>query len=124
MRSALSMGSRRCWSARSSGGCGPTCRWSPTWRAASIPARSARSLDVFGLPLSQWLRRGFLRMTGSPRFAWDHVKKVQDVMGGHTPWMSIYGLMSLSKLRFFSQATLDALSDHIPYADLAPNLGR
>jgi asparagine synthase (glutamine-hydrolysing) len=82
------------------------------------------SLDVFGLPLSQWLRRGFLRMTGSPRFSWEQVKKAQDALGGHTPWMSIYGLMSLSKLRFFSRSTLDALHDHIPYADLGPNLDR
>jgi asparagine synthase (glutamine-hydrolysing) len=82
------------------------------------------SLDVFGLPLSQWLRRGFMKASGGPSFGWDYVKKVQDSIGGHSPWMDIYGLMSLSKLRFFSRATLDALSDHVPYADLAPNLDR
>jgi asparagine synthase (glutamine-hydrolysing) len=82
------------------------------------------SLDVFGLPLSQWVRRTYLKATGAPFFAWDHVKRVQDAVGGHNAWLDIYGLMSMSKLRFFSKATLDALADHVPHADLGANLGR
>jgi asparagine synthase (glutamine-hydrolysing) len=82
------------------------------------------SLDVFGLPLSQWVRRVFLKATGAPRFSPDYVKKVQETIGGHSPWLDIYGLMSLSKLRLFSQPTLEAIRDHVPYADLGPNLDR
>jgi asparagine synthase (glutamine-hydrolysing) len=82
------------------------------------------TLDVFGLPLSQWLRRTFLKLTGAPRFSWDYVKKVQESVGGHNAWLDIYGLMSMSKLRFFSRQTLDALAGHVPHADLQPNLER
>src|SRR5207249_948702 len=35
-----------------------------------------------------------------------------------------YGLMSLSKLRFFSPWMHEALDDHLPYDDLAPNVER
>ncbi|HKI35017.1 MAG TPA: asparagine synthase (glutamine-hydrolyzing) [Gemmataceae bacterium] len=82
------------------------------------------SLDVFGLPLSQWLRRLFVRMTGAPHFSADQVTRVQELLSGHNAWLDIYGLVSLSKLRFFSRGTLDALADHVPYADLDPNRER
>ncbi len=52
------------------------------------------------------------------------LKRIQDSVGGHNAWLDIYGLMSLSKLRFFSRQTLEALGDHVPHADLAPNLDR
>jgi asparagine synthase (glutamine-hydrolysing) len=86
--------------------------------------RALGSLDVFGLPLSQWVRRTYLKATRAPFFAWDYVKKVQDSVSGHNAWLDIYGLMSMSKLRFFSKPTLDALADHVPQADLGANLGR
>jgi asparagine synthase (glutamine-hydrolysing) len=82
------------------------------------------TLDVFGLSLSQWLRRTYLRVSGAPFFSWDYVKKVQDTVGGHNAWLDIYGLMSMSKLRFFSKPTLEALADHVPHADLGANLPR
>jgi asparagine synthase (glutamine-hydrolysing) len=82
------------------------------------------TLDVFGLSLSQWLRRTYVRATGAPFFSWDYVKKVQETVGGHNAWLDIYGLMSMSKLRFFSKPTLEALRDHVPHADLGANLPR
>jgi asparagine synthase (glutamine-hydrolysing) len=81
-------------------------------------------LDVFGLPLSQWVRRVFLKATGAPRPSWDYLRKVQDSVCGHNAWLDIYGLISLSKLRFFSKPTLDAIRDHVPHADLGPNRER
>jgi asparagine synthase (glutamine-hydrolysing) len=82
------------------------------------------SLDVFGLPLSQWVRRVYLKASGAPRMPWDYAQRVQEVLCGHNAWLDIYGLMSLSKLRFFSRATLEALRDHVPHADLAPSRER
>jgi asparagine synthase (glutamine-hydrolysing) len=82
------------------------------------------SLDIFGMPLSQWARRTFLKLTGAPHMPAGYLRRVQDTLGGHNAWLDIYGLMSLSKLRFFSRSTLDALHDHVPYADLGPNLDR
>jgi asparagine synthase (glutamine-hydrolysing) len=83
------------------------------------------ALDVFpGVPLSQWLRRGFLKLTGAPRFPPEVMGRTQQAVGGHNAWLDIYGLMSLSKLRFYSRPTLEALADHVPYADLGANLDR
>jgi asparagine synthase (glutamine-hydrolysing) len=43
---------------------------------------------------------------------------VQDLVGGHNGWLDIYGLMSMSKLRFFSSELREKLGDHLPYEDL------
>jgi asparagine synthase (glutamine-hydrolysing) len=75
-------------------------------------------LDVGGLPVSQWLRRGFLWATGAPRFPADVVRRGREAVAGHNGWLDIYGLVSLSKLRLFSRETLAALADHVPYEDL------
>jgi asparagine synthase (glutamine-hydrolysing) len=78
-------------------------------------------LDVFGLPVSQWLRRGLVRLSGSPLFPWANVKRVQRAVGGHNGWLDIYGLMSLSKLRFFSPRLKEQVLDRVPYEDLGLN---
>src|SRR5262249_13714587 len=71
-----------------------------------------------GLPLSQLVRRGFLWLNGMPRFPGAFVRKVYGVVGGHNPWLDIYGLVGLNKLRFFSQALRETVVQQIPYADL------
>jgi asparagine synthase (glutamine-hydrolysing) len=82
-------------------------------------------LDVFPrLPLSQLVRRGFVRLTGAPRFPWDNVRRSQEAVGGHNGWLDIYGLMSMSKLRFFSAQLKEELADHVPYEDLGLNRER
>jgi asparagine synthase (glutamine-hydrolysing) len=75
-------------------------------------------LDVFGLPISQWLRRGFVKLSGSPTFPWATVQRGQRAIGGHNGWLDIYGLMSLSKLRFYSADMRARLIDQVPYEDL------
>jgi asparagine synthase (glutamine-hydrolysing) len=86
--------------------------------------RAVGYLDVLGLPISQWLRRGVVKLTGSPTFPWSTIQRVQEIVGGHNGWLDIYGLMSLSKLRFFSQEMLEKVRDHIPYEDLGLNSER
>jgi asparagine synthase (glutamine-hydrolysing) len=82
-------------------------------------------LDVIpGLKLSQWARRAYLRLTGAPRFDWGRARRLHEVTGGHNAWLDIYGLMSMSKLRFYSQEMWDTLGDHVPYSDLGLNLER
>jgi asparagine synthase (glutamine-hydrolysing) len=71
-----------------------------------------------GVRLSQWLRRLYVRISGAPRFPWSLTKRVQDLVGGHNGWLDVYGLMSMSKLRFFSPWMREALGDHLPYEDL------
>jgi asparagine synthase (glutamine-hydrolysing) len=82
-------------------------------------------LDVIpGLPLSQLSRRAYLRLTGAPRFPWSYVRRIHQATGGHNAFLDVYGLMSLSKLRFFSRPMLDVAFQHIPYDDLGFNLER
>ena len=47
-------------------------------------------------------------------------RRVEEVAGGPNAALDIYGLMSLSKLRFFSQKMFKELDGHLPYADLQP----
>jgi asparagine synthase (glutamine-hydrolysing) len=82
-------------------------------------------LDVIpGMPLNQWARRAYLRLSGAPRFPWSYVRRLQQAVGGSNPWLDVYGLMSLSKLRFFSRPMLDLVAEHVPYADLELNRER
>jgi asparagine synthase (glutamine-hydrolysing) len=92
--------------------------WYKTHRLLSL-------LDVIpGLRLSSLARKTFLRLTSSPRFGWDLAQRVEKAVGGHNAWSDIYGLMSLSKLRFYSQSMWELVGDHMPYDDLKPNLDR
>ncbi|HEV3260873.1 MAG TPA: asparagine synthase (glutamine-hydrolyzing) [Gemmataceae bacterium] len=82
-------------------------------------------LDVIpGLGLSQLARRAYLRLTGSPRFPWSVARRAQAAVGGSNAWLDIYGLMSISKMRFYSRQMQEALSDHVAYTDLGLNLKR
>lgn len=86
--------------------------------------RAASWLDIFGLPISQWLRRGFVKLTGTPSSPWPSLRRAQAFVGGHNGWLDIYGLMSLSKLRFFSPELKEQLRDQVPYEDLDLNQER
>ena len=77
-----------------------------------------------GLPLSQLARRAYLRLTGAPQFSWSMARRMQRSIGGKNAWTDIYGLMSLSKLRFFSPWMHESLDKHSPYEDLRLNLDR
>jgi asparagine synthase (glutamine-hydrolysing) len=82
-------------------------------------------LDLIpGVPLSQFVRRGFLWATGAPRFPWSAVRRIREAAGGPNAWQEIYGLVSLSRPRFYSRQTREALVDHTAYADLGLNLER
>jgi asparagine synthase (glutamine-hydrolysing) len=77
-----------------------------------------------GLPLSQLARRAFVRLTGAPRFPWSTIQRSQAAVGGHNGWLDVYGLMAMSKLRFFSARMKEELADHVPYEDLGLNRER
>jgi len=77
-----------------------------------------------GVPLSFWMRRLFVRLTGAPRFRQEMVQRVQAAVGGHNGWLDIYGLMSMAKFRFYSPDMLRSVADHIPFEDLALNRER
>jgi asparagine synthase (glutamine-hydrolysing) len=80
--------------------------------------------DVFGLPISQWIRRIGVKLAGSPCFSADLLRRVRESVGGHNGWLDVYGLMSLSKLRFFSPQFKTQALITIPYNDLNLDIGR
>ena len=77
-----------------------------------------------GVPLSMAVRRLFLKLNRQPSFPWATTQRVFQAIGGHNPWLDLYGMMSLSKLRFFSPEMRAALKDHSPYEDLGANVER
>ncbi len=82
-------------------------------------------LDIVpGMKLSQGIRRLAIRLSGGPSFSRQEMDRTAAAVGGHNPWLDIYGLMSLSKLRFFSKDMWKALDGHLPYDDLGTNLDR
>jgi asparagine synthase (glutamine-hydrolysing) len=83
-----------------------------------------RLLDVTGVPISQLVRRAYLRLTGAPQVPWAKVRRNLQAIGGPNAWMEVYGLISTTKLRFFSPAMWEQLGDHLPYDDLQLNLER
>jgi asparagine synthase (glutamine-hydrolysing) len=74
-----------------------------------------------GLKLSQALRRFYMWASGGPRIPRDYARRAQAAVGGHNGWLDIYGLVSLSKYRFFNKALLAELKDYVPYEDLGLN---
>lgn len=82
-------------------------------------------LDVIpGIKLSDTVRRLFLTLGGTPRFPQDVIQRSRDAIGGPNPWMEVYGLVSLSKLRFFGPELREVMAENIPYRDVGLNLER
>jgi asparagine synthase (glutamine-hydrolysing) len=82
-----------------------------------------RMIDIVpGLALH--IKQLALRLTGQPRFPNAAIRQVEESLGGPNAWMEVYGLMSLSKLRFYSRDFWDKVKDHHPWADLGFDRGR
>jgi asparagine synthase (glutamine-hydrolysing) len=79
-------------------------------------------LDMLpGLPLSQLGRRAYVRITRTPAFPWSYIRRAQNAVGGHNGWLDVYGLMSISKLRFFSPWMMQVATERSAYDDLGFN---
>jgi len=77
------------------------------------------ALDVVpGVHLSRLLRRLLLEVTGAPRFPWSATHRIRQAAGGDNPWSELYGLMGLSRSRYYSAATRAALGAYTAYEDL------
>ncbi len=70
------------------------------------------------------IAKGVPEVHARPQFPWSLARRVQAATGGHNAWLDVYGLMSMSKLRFYSRQMHEALGDHLPYADLGLDLAR
>lgn len=76
-----------------------------------------------GLPVGQWMRRGYLKWNG---IAYDRLQipRTRAAAGGAHAWLELYGLFSIAKLRLFSAGMWERLGDHLPYDDLQLDLER
>lgn len=88
-------------------------------------AKILGALDAIpGLPLGELARRGFLRANHVPQFPRSHRKAAEDAVGGPNAWIDAYGLLGLSKLRFYDTPMRDVLARTNPWAELGMNLDR
>lgn len=81
-----------------------------------------RRLEVLpGVRVANLLRVGALRLTRQPGFPMRMLNNAQDAVGGSNGWLDVYGIMSLSKVRFFSPELKEKLFTETPYAKLGLN---
>jgi asparagine synthase (glutamine-hydrolysing) len=81
-------------------------------------------LNTFGDKFGMFLRQMGIKLTGSPGFAKAQIEETRDVVGGHNGWVDLYGMMSMSKLRFYSPELRSTLAQESPFAKLGLNTQR
>jgi len=81
-------------------------------------------LSTFGVGFGVKIRNLFLKMSGQPRFDAELVRETRSVLGGHNGWLDIYGIMSLSKLRFYNADLRATLARKSPYTEIGLDLDR
>lgn len=77
-----------------------------------------------GVKLSQSVRRLFLRVSGAPLFPKDAMRRTLASIGGTNAWLDFFGVVSISKLRFFSPQMRETMIANHPYEDLGLDLDR
>ena len=73
---------------------------------------------VPGLKLSDLARRSFLRLNKVPHFPPEWRARVEGSIGGGNAWIDSYGLLAISKLRFYSESMREVMNDSHPWGEL------
>ena len=82
-------------------------------------------LDIMpGLNLSDWARRGYLRLNKVPHFPAAWRARVEAAIGGPNAWIDSYGLLAISKLRFYSEEMREVMNNSHPWGELGFPLER
>lgn len=93
----------------------------PWYKAAKL----MNCLDVLpGVNLSDWVRRGYLRLNKVPHFPAAWRARVEDSIGGPNAWIDSYGLLAISKLRFYSEEMREVMNKSHPWGELGFPLER
>ena len=71
-----------------------------------------------GLKLSDWARSAYLRMNKVPHFPLEWRERVENSIGGQNAWVDSYGLLAISKLRFYSEQMRDVMNNSHPWGEL------
>ena len=74
--------------------------------------------------LSDWLASPVTCAGRLPAVSAEVIARSRQAVGGPNPWLDLYGLVSLSKLRFFGPAMRERHGGSHPYRDLGLNLDR
>ena len=85
--------------------------------------RLLNGLDIGGLRPSNLVRRLYTKLA-APEIAWERVRRIQEQVGGPLGNLELYGLVGLSRQRFYSPWMWDGIGDSTPYDDLPINLDR
>ena len=82
-------------------------------------------LDLLpGLSLSDRMRRAYLRLNHVPQYPAEFRRAVEESIGGPNAWIDAYGILGLSKLRFYAAPMREVLEKFNPWADLQMPLDR
>jgi len=73
---------------------------------------------VPGLKLSELARRCYLRLNKVPHFPPEWRERVESSVGGQNAWIDSYGLLAISKLRFYSEQMREVMNDSHPWGEL------
>ncbi len=93
----------------------------PWYKAAKVLG----ILDLVpGVRLSNMVRRAYLRLNRVPNYPREMRRGVEESIGGPNAWIDSYGVLGLSKLRFYSRPMLEVREHTHPWAGLGLNLER
>src|SRR6202045_1867496 len=82
-------------------------------------------LDILpALSLSDRVRRGYFRVNQMPQYPVEMRQRAEQSIGGPNAWIDAYGMLALSKLRFYAAPMREVLEQTNPWADLQLNLER
>jgi len=82
-------------------------------------------LDILpGLPLGDRMRRAYLQLNRVPQYPPEFRREVEKSIGGPNAWIDAYGVLGLSKLRFYTGRMREVLETTNPWADLQMPLDR
>jgi asparagine synthase (glutamine-hydrolysing) len=73
---------------------------------------------VPGLKLSELARRCYLRLNRVPHFPPEWRERVETSVGGPNAWIDSFGLLAISKLRFYSEEMREVMNDNHPWGEL------
>ena len=77
-----------------------------------------------GVKLSDMARRAFLKLSHVPHYPATQRRKWEAAVGGSNAWIDSYGVLALSKLRFYGESMREVLAEANPWGDLAMDLDR
>jgi len=87
----------------------------PWYKAAKILG----FLDIIpGLRLSDRARRAYLNFHDVPQFAPESRGVIENAVGGPNAWIDSYGLLALSKLRFYGESMQEVMANTHPWGEL------